>query len=44
MEQTRKIGIKVKCAYCHRRSVGNIVVNGEKLEYCIVHRPKDVKK
>jgi hypothetical protein len=44
MEQTRKIGLKVKCTYYHKRSVGNIVVKGEKLEYCTSHRPKDMKK
>jgi hypothetical protein len=38
------MGIKVKCTWCHKRSVGSIVVKGEKLDYCVSHRPKDVKK
>jgi hypothetical protein len=35
--------MKIKCAYCHRKAVQNVLVKGEWVTYCKKHKVKEVK-
>jgi hypothetical protein len=41
-QQSKKIGTKVKCIYCHKRAVQQVVIEGEKIDLCHKHRIKKV--